>query len=216
MAGVLTLLSVLYGLGGLWVTAIAAAKAHRYAKEFASNNGSTSCERGVEFLGRPAPNTLAVRVALIGGCFAVGLTILILFAVAGTGLDRPTFSTHYTLEVLGRTYEEANVALFALLPISAAGCMAAAAFALWRRLRMLLSARVCLTADCLYGVSYEPHFLGCKPIAFEIRYGDLTRLRAERACVIVDARARTIRCPVSEPQALVRELESRSGLMALV
>lgn len=216
MAGVLTLLSVLYGLGGIAATVTAAVLARRYSHEFARNNGAASCERGVEFLGRPAPKGLTARVAAIGGCFAVGLTVLILFAVAGLGLDRPTFSTYYTLKVLGRTYEEANVALFALLPVSAAGCTATAAFAVWRRLRMLANARVCLTADCLYGVSCEPHFLGCKPVAFEIRYGDLTRLRAGRSCVVIDARARTVRCPASDPQALLREIEARSGLAATV
>ncbi len=216
MAGVLTLLSVLYGLGGVAMTVIAAVLTYRYAQEFARNNGAQSCERGVDFLGRPAPKGLILRVIAVGCCFAVGLTVLILFAVAGLGLDRPTFSTHYTLQVLGRTYEEANVALFALLPISAAGCAATAAFVLWRRLRMLTTARLCLTADCLYGVSYEAHFLGCKPVAFEIRYGDLTRLRLERSCVVLDARARTIRCPASDPQALLRELEARAGLAATV
>lgn len=216
MAGVLTLLSVLYGLGGIGATVVAAVLVYRYTQEFAHNHGAASCERGVEFLGRPSPKGLILRVVAIGCCFAVGLTALILFAVAGLGLDRPTFSTHYTLQVLGRTYEEANVALFALLPMSAAGCMAIAAFALWRRLRMLATARVCLTTECLYGVSYEAHFLGCKPVAFEIRYGDVTRLRAERSCVVLDARARTIRCPASDSQALLRELEARAGLAATV
>ncbi len=212
MAGVLTLLSVLYGLSGIAVTLLAALHAYHYLDEFAANSGTVSCERGAEFVGRPDPKQLRRRAIAIGICFILGLAVLIVFAVAGLGLDRPTFSTHYTLKVLGRTYEEANVALFALLPISAAACAALAAFAIWRRLRMLERCRVCLTADSLYGVSFEPNLLGCRAVLFDIRYADITCLRDDGNAVILEARARSVRVPVCNPPLLLQAIAARTEL----
>ncbi len=206
MAGVLTLLSVLYGLCGALAAGLAARRCAAYRAEFACNSGAHCAEDGVEWVDRPRPERLSRRAAAMAALLAAGLASLVVFAVAGRGLDRPPLSTHYTLTVLGRTYQEANVTLYALLPLSAAGVCAAGAFALWRRVQVLTDARVCLTADGLYGVTWEPRGLGGRPAAFELAYGALTRLQAGKRTVTLHARARKIVCRTEDAEILCQKI----------